>query len=55
MRKIFDILIEKKETFGQPLIIYQYFFKKNIDLETKKLKIVKESSFGDKKVTYLEP
>jgi len=55
MEKIFDILAKKEVTSFQTLIVYEYFFKKNIDLETKKLNMVKESSFGDKKVSYLKP
>ncbi|MGM0364945.1 MAG: 16S rRNA (guanine(966)-N(2))-methyltransferase RsmD [Actinomycetota bacterium] len=55
MEKVFERLAEKRVTSSRTLIVYQYFFKKNIDLEIKKLNIVKESSFGDKKVTYLTP
>ncbi len=55
MQKIFDILAEKEVTSGQTLIIYHYFFKKNIDLEAEKLNMVKESFFGDKKVSYFKP
>jgi len=55
MEKIFDILAKKEVTSFQTLIVYEYFFKKIIDLETKKLNMVKESSFGDKKVFYLKP
>ncbi len=55
MEKICNLLAQSEQTSIQTLIIYQYFFKKNIDQETKKLNIVKESSFGDKKVSYLRP
>lgn len=55
MEKIFHMLAQKKVTHSRTLIIYQYFFKKSIDFETKKFNIVKESSFGDKKVSYLTP
>ncbi len=55
MEKIFYILAQKKITHSKTLIIYQYFFKKRLDFATKKFNIVKESSFGDKKVSYLTP
>jgi 16S rRNA G966 N2-methylase RsmD len=55
MREIFDILSEKKTTGTETLIIYEYFFKKDIEKETENLKKIKQSHFGDKKVVYLSP
>jgi 16S rRNA (guanine966-N2)-methyltransferase len=53
MRKAFDILAEKKIIKKDTLIIYEFFFKRDIEEEIKNLKMVKESFFGDKKVAYL--
>ncbi|HJX02051.1 MAG TPA: 16S rRNA (guanine(966)-N(2))-methyltransferase RsmD [Candidatus Humimicrobiaceae bacterium] len=55
MREIFDILSEKKITGTDTLIIYEYFFKKDIEKETENLKKIKKSHFGDKQVVYLSP
>jgi len=55
MREIFDILSEKKITGTDTLIIYEYFFKKDIEKETENLKKIKQSHFGDKQVVYLSP
>ncbi len=55
MRGIFDILSENKISRADTLIIYEYFFKKDIKKETENLKKSKESHFGDKKVIYLSP
>ncbi len=53
MRKAFDIVAEKMFTKEDTLIIYEFFFKREVEEEIKNLKIVKESFFGDKKVIYL--
>jgi len=55
MKKIFDILSEKKITRADTLIIYEYFFKKDASEEIENLRKIKESHFGDKKVIYLSP
>jgi len=55
MKEIFDALAYKKITKPDSLIIYEYFFKKDTSTETEKLKKIKESHFGDKKVIYLSP
>ena len=51
--KVFDMLAEKKVTDEDTLIVYEFFFKKDVKEEIKNLKMVKESFFGDKKVVYL--
>ena len=53
MRKAFDIVAEKKIIKKDALIIYEFFFKRDIEKEIRNLKMVKESFFGDKKVIYL--
>jgi 16S rRNA G966 N2-methylase RsmD len=53
MRKAFDILAEKKIIKKDALIIYEFFFKRDVEEEIKNLKMIKESFFGDKKVIYL--
>ncbi len=55
MREIFDIIPEKGIGGADTLIIYEYFFKRDIGKEIEKLKVIKESHFGDKKVIYLSP
>ncbi len=54
MRKAFDIVAEKMFTKEDTLIIYEFFFKREVEEEIKNLKMVKESFFGDKKVIYLK-
>jgi 16S rRNA G966 N2-methylase RsmD len=55
MIKIFEVISENKFTKDNCLVIYEYFFKRDIKEEIKKLEILKESHFGDKKVIYLSP
>ena len=55
MKKAFSMLAEKRVTTCDTLMIYEYFFKKEIEKEIENLEIVKESFFGDKKVVYLRP
>jgi len=55
MKEIFDIISTKKVSKANTLIVYEYFFKRDIKEEIKKLKLIKESHFGDKKVIYLSP
>jgi len=55
MKKIFNILSEKKITRADTLIIYEYFFKKDISEKIQNLRKIKQSHFGDKKVIYLSP
>ncbi len=55
MKKVFDILAQKRVTTEETLIIYEYFFKRKVKKEIENLEIVKESFFGDKKVVYLKP
>ena len=44
----------KKIKTEDTLIIYEYFFKREVEREIEDLEIVKESFFGDKKVIYLK-
>lgn len=54
VKKAFDIVAEKMFTKEETLIIYEFFFKREVEEEIKNLKMVKESFFGDKKVIYLK-
>lgn len=54
MMKAFDIIAEKMLTKEDTLIVYEFFFKREVEEEIKNLKMVKESFFGDKKVIYLK-
>lgn len=55
MSEICSILSEKKITDKNTVIIYEFFFKRDVSKEISDLKIIKESFFGDKKVLYLLP
>jgi len=55
MKKIFDALAGKDIIKKDALLIYEYFFKKDVSGEIKNFNIVKQSHFGDKKVIYLSP
>lgn len=55
MKKVFDMLAQKRVTTEETLIMYEYFFKRKVEKEIENLEIVKESFFGDKKVVYLKP
>lgn len=53
--EICGIFSEKSITGNNTVIIYEYFFKRDVNKEINNLKIIKESFFGDKKVLYLTP
>lgn len=55
MKNIFSSLLNRKIVNSNTLIIYEYFFKRDVSEEFKNFKIIKESYFGDKKVIYLNP
>jgi 16S rRNA (guanine966-N2)-methyltransferase len=53
MTEIFNILYYSKIINENSVIIYEFFFKRNIESETGNFKIFKTSVFGEKKVIYL--
>lgn len=53
MKGIFGVLSEKRISHADTLIVYEYFFKRDIRKEIESLRKIKESHFGDKKVIYL--
>ena len=55
MKEIFDVLAKKEISGSETLVIYHYFFKRDIEEEVSDLKKIKLSFFGDKKVVYLSP
>jgi 16S rRNA G966 N2-methylase RsmD len=55
MKEIFNIIAERKITTENTIILYECFFKREIDKEIYNLSIFKKSFFGDKKVIYLNP
>ncbi len=55
MKEIFNIIAERKITTDNTIILYECFFKREIDKEINNLSIFKKSFFGDKKVIYLSP
>jgi 16S rRNA (guanine966-N2)-methyltransferase len=54
MQDIFNILINKQGIFKNATIVYEYFSKRDILVETGTLKIIKNSHFGDKIVSYIQ-
>jgi 16S rRNA (guanine966-N2)-methyltransferase len=55
MMRLFDIISKSEFVKSDTIMIYEYFFKRDIREEINKLKVVKESHFGDKNVVYLSP
>jgi 16S rRNA (guanine966-N2)-methyltransferase len=53
MKDIFNSLSNKSSNFINAVIIYEYFSKRDISGEIGTLKIIKNSHFGDKIVSYL--
>jgi 16S rRNA (guanine966-N2)-methyltransferase len=54
-KEIFHILSKKYIIDEKTIIIYEFFFKRDIKEEIKDFKILKKSFFGDKIVLYLSP
>jgi 16S rRNA (guanine966-N2)-methyltransferase len=54
MRDIFDCIAAKGAADCNTIIIYEFFFKRRIETEIERLKVVKRSFFGDKEVAYLK-
>ncbi len=54
MKSIFDIIAGRGIAAEKTLLVYEFFFKRDIEEEIEKLEIVKQSFFGDKKVLYLK-
>jgi len=53
MTEIFNILFYSRIIDENSVIIYEFFFKRNIDAEIGNFNIFKTSTFGEKKVVYL--
>ncbi len=53
MIEIFNILFYSKIIDENSVIIYEFFFKRNIEAEIRNFDIFKTSVFGEKKVIYL--
>ena len=53
MESIFNILATSEIIDENSVIIYEFFFKRDVDKETEAMDIFKLSSFGEKKVAYL--
>lgn len=53
MMEIFNILFYSKIIDENSVIIYEFFFKRNIEAEIGNFNIFKTSVFGEKKVIYL--
>ena len=54
MKSIFDIIAVRGIAAEKTLLVYEFFFKRDIEEEIEKLEIVKQSFFGDKKVLYFK-
>jgi len=53
MQDIFNILSKRPGVFKNAIIVYEYFSKRDISGEIGTLKIIKNSHFGDKIVSYI--
>ncbi len=53
MQNIFTVLTARADIFKNATIVYEYFSKRDISVETGTLKIIKNSHFGDKIVSYI--
>lgn len=53
MRRAFDIIVGKMLISEDAVIVYECFFKRDIEGEIKNLLKIKESFFGDIKIVYL--
>jgi len=53
MGELFKIFSSGSIINRNSVIIYEYFFKKNIESEIKLMKVLKKSYFGDKIVSYI--
>jgi 16S rRNA (guanine(966)-N(2))-methyltransferase RsmD len=54
MKDIFEAIAGRGIAGKDSILVYEFFFKRQVDDETGCFKLVKESFFGDKKVIYLE-
>ncbi len=55
MKDIFDTIAVRGIAGRDSLLVYEFFFKRQVQCETGIMEPVKESFFGDKKVLYLKP
>jgi 16S rRNA (guanine966-N2)-methyltransferase len=55
VKEIFYILSKRNIIDEKTIIMYEFFFKRDIKEEIKDFKILKKSFFGDKIVLYLSP
>jgi hypothetical protein len=53
MTELFNILYNSNNISKNSVIIYEFFFKRNIEIEIGNFNIFKISTFGEKKVAYL--
>jgi 16S rRNA G966 N2-methylase RsmD len=54
MKDIFNLLSDKPDIFKNAVIVYEYFSKRDVSGEIGTLKIIKNSHFGDKIVSYIQ-
>jgi 16S rRNA (guanine(966)-N(2))-methyltransferase RsmD len=55
MKSIFDTIARRGIAGEDSVLVYEFFFKREVGEETGSFRLVKESFFGDKKVIYLQP
>jgi 16S rRNA G966 N2-methylase RsmD len=53
MAELFEIFSLGEITSNNSILVYEYFFKRDISSEIKSMKILKKSFFGDKIVSYI--
>ena len=54
MKDIFENIVGRDITGKDAILVYEFFFKRQVDDEIGCMKLVKKTFFGDKKVIYLE-
>ena len=55
MKSIFETIDQRGIAGEDSILVYEFFFKREVDEETGSFRLLKEAFFGDKKVIYLQP
>ncbi len=55
MRDVFESIAGRGIAGKGSMLVYEFFFKRQVDDEIGSFKLIKQSFFGDKKVIYLKP
>jgi len=55
MRDVFESIADRGIAGKGSMLVYEFFFKRQVEDEIGSFKLIKQSFFGDKKVIYLKP